>query len=74
MVTLAEESSPLKQAAVMYSTTPKEADELAERVRPLLSSGDVIQARMGPVLGTYVGPGTIGVVLQSEKSQKTESV
>ena len=74
MVTLAEERSPLKQAAVMYSTTPEEADELAERVRPLVSGGDVIQARMGPVLGTYVGPGTIGVVLQSEKSQKTESV
>ena len=74
MVTLAEERSPLKQAAVMYSTIPEEADELAERVRPLVSGGDVIQARMGPVLGTYVGPGTIGVVLRSEKSQKTESM
>ena len=73
LLTLAEERSPLIQAAVFHSTTPDEAEELAEQVRPLLSEGDVIIGRVGPVIGTYVGPGTIGVVLQSEKKEDPEA-
>lgn len=68
MATIAEERAPLEQAAVMHATTPQEAQELAEKLRPFVPSGHVIQARLGPVLGTYTGPGTIGVVLQSVKT------
>ena len=68
MLGIAEERAPLQQAAVVHATTPQEADELAEKVRPLVSDGNVIRARFGPVLGTYVGPGTIGLVMQSEKT------
>lgn len=73
MLTLAEERSPLIQAAVVYSTTPDEAEELAERVRPMVSDGNVIIGRIGPVIGTHVGPGTVGIALQSEKSGESES-
>ena len=73
MLTLAEERSPLLQAAVFYSTTPDEAEELAEQVRPMVSDGNVIIGRVGPVIGTHVGPGTVGVVLQSEKLKEPES-
>ena len=73
MLTLAEERSPLLQAAVFHSTTPDEAVGLAEQVRPLVSDGNVIIGQVGPVIGTHVGPGTIGVVIQSEKSGDPES-
>ncbi len=68
MLSIAEERAPLQQVAVMYATTPLEADELAERVRPLVADGTVIHARVGPVLGTHAGPGAIGIAFQSEKT------
>ncbi len=68
MLTIAEERAPLKQVAVVHSTTPEEAKELVERVRPHVSGGVVINGRFGPVLGTHLGPGAIGIVLQSEKT------
>ena len=68
MVTLAEEAAPIQQLAVMHSTTPQEADSLADRLRSLVPGGSVIQARIGPVIGTHVGPGAIGIAIQSEKS------
>ena len=67
MVTLAEEAAPIQQLAVMHSTTPQEADSLADRLRSLVPGGSVIQARIGPVIGTHVGPGAIGIAIQSEK-------
>ncbi|MBI4198594.1 MAG: DegV family protein [Chloroflexi bacterium] len=67
LLTVARERAPLKQAAVIYSTTPLEADQLAEQVRPLVQDGAVMKARFGPVLGTYVGPGAWGLAVQSEK-------
>ncbi|MBI4338650.1 MAG: DegV family protein [Chloroflexi bacterium] len=67
LITVAEERAPLKQAAVVFSTTSQEADELVERLRPLVTGGRVMRARFGPVLGTYVGPGSWGMALQSEK-------
>jgi len=68
MITHAEEQAPLQQVAVIHSTKPEEANELAEKVRPLVSDGAVIKGRFGPVLGTYLGPGAIGIALQSEKT------
>ena len=68
MLTIAEERAPLQQAAVSHATTPEEAAELAAKIRPLVSDGKVIEARFGPVLGTYVGPGAIGLMVQSEKT------
>lgn len=73
MLTHAEERSPLIQAAVFHSTTPDEAEEVADQLRPMVPDGNVIIGRIGPVIGTDVGPGTVGVVIQSEKSGESES-
>ena len=71
MVTLAEERAPLKQAAVMHSSTDEEAEALAERLRPLVADGQVLQGRIGPVVGTHAGPGVIGIVIQSENTPES---
>lgn len=71
MVTLAEERAPLKQAAVMHSSTDEEAEALAERIRPLVADGQVLQGRIGPVVGTHAGPGVIGIVIQSDKTPES---
>ncbi len=68
LLTVARERAPLKQAAVVYSTTPQEAEQLADQVQQYVQNGKVLMARFGPVLGTYVGPGAWGLVVQSEKT------
>ena len=60
---IAQERQPFAMAAVCHSTTPDEAEELAERLRPLCD-GDVIVSRFGPVLSTHVGPGALGIAIQ----------
>ncbi len=62
---LAAECGPLQQVGICHSTTPEDALALEERLRPALAGGRLIQARFGPVLGTHVGPGAIGVAVEA---------
>ena len=58
--------SPLSAAAVMYSTSRDEADQLAQSLGSLITGdAEPMVARFGPVLGTYVGPDSIGIALLS---------
>lgn len=51
----------IRDMAVMYNTTPTEADALAGRLAGCYPREKMIMARVGPVLGTHVGPGALGV-------------
>jgi len=68
MVSLAEERAPLKQVAVIHPTMPLGADDLAEKVRSFVSNGIVLRVGFGPMLGAYVGPGTMGIAMQREET------
>ena len=60
----AEEFGPVEELCVLYSTTPEDADQLARGVSGLLPDGkEPLVTRFGPVLGTYVGPGAVGIGL-----------
>ncbi len=55
---------PVESVCVLHSTTPDIAGELAEALRELLPEGSApFVARFGPVLGTYTGPGAVGIGL-----------
>lgn len=60
---LVKEHSPLKEMAILHSTTPDEAEKLAQRLAPLFPREKMLRASFGPVLGTYVGPGSLGIAL-----------
>ena len=51
---------PKVNLAVMDACAPEEAAEVAKALSARFESPNIWQARMGPVLGTHVGPGTIG--------------
>ena len=56
--------APIESLAVMHSTTPEVATEVAEDLRDLLPAGaEPYVTRFGPVLGVYTGPGAIGIAL-----------
>ena len=54
-----------KHLAVLHSTTPGDAEALRERLGDLAPEGGIVMARFGPVVGTYLGPGALGVSLLS---------
>jgi DegV family protein with EDD domain len=65
MVEIAREAAPLESIGVLHSTTPDVAQTLAERVKELSPDGKVLIAQFGPVVGTYLGPGALGIGLLS---------
>jgi DegV family protein with EDD domain len=49
----------IQQLAVVYSTTPDEAQALAERLGSIFDREKIIISRLGPVLGTHIGPAAL---------------
>ena len=63
MLELVRELAPVRQLAVIHSTESERAEELREQLSDLLPADQVISARFGPTLGTYLGPNALGVAL-----------
>ena len=56
--------APIDSLAVMHSTTPELASEVAHDLRDMLPQGhEPYVARFGPALGVYAGPGALGIAL-----------
>ncbi len=53
----------ISDMAIMHSTTPQEAEALANRLDPFFPKSHVHIAQFGPVIGTYTGPGALGIAL-----------
>jgi len=49
--------------SVVHCTTPDDAARLAARLGELLSIERIVVAQLGPVLGSHVGPGALGVIV-----------
>lgn len=58
---LVEEAAPLDQLAMHYSTEPEEIQKLAADLAHLAPEGGVMISQIGAVVGTYSGPGSLGV-------------
>lgn len=60
--------SNIEALAVEHTTTPDEADKLAERLGSLFPKERIHRSTVSPVLGTHGGPGAIAVtVLEADK-------
>ena len=63
------EFAPLESLYVLHTTTPDLAGEVAASLSDLLPEGREPEiARVGPTIGTYVGPGVVGVALLAAES------
>lgn len=62
---LARGYAPLQQLAVIYSTEPERAAMLRDSLADLVPESEIVTARFGPTLGTYVGPRAFGLGLTS---------
>lgn len=57
---LVAEAAPLESLSVLHTTDPELAAEIAADLAEYAPDGKPIIARLGPVVGTYLGPGMLG--------------
>ena len=57
------EASPLDKLAILYTTDKNDAEEIANSVAEYSKNGKPVVAPLGPVVGNYLGPGTLGLGL-----------
>lgn len=65
---LVAEYAPLEKVAILYTTDEDEAREIARDVAEFDPSGSATIAQLGPVVGNYLGPGTLGLGLIKAES------
>lgn len=63
----ARELHGIDRLAVIYNTTPMDAERLADELRSLTPDGDVPIVKFGPVIATHIGPGVVGVAIKERK-------
>jgi DegV family protein with EDD domain len=56
----------LREAAVVYSTAPDEAQALKERLAAVIDKSRIYISQLGPALGVHGGPGTLLVALRGK--------
>jgi DegV family protein with EDD domain len=61
LVDLFRQDLPAEQVAVMHAQAPEEAEDLRARVGAELEGVEVVTSQIGPVLGTHIGPGAVGI-------------
>jgi DegV family protein with EDD domain len=63
LIGMARELAPVRRLAVVHSTAPDQAGALRRQLADLLPFDEIVSTRFGPTLGTYVGPGALGIGL-----------
>ena len=61
LLTEVHSAAGITMAGIAYSTNRQEAESVLETLRPLVSSDNLVLSRFGPVLGTHLGPGALGL-------------
>ncbi len=68
LVELAQDLAPVQRLAVIYSTDPERMATLKQDLTGLLPADQIIEARFGSTLGTYIGPDALGVAITQSDS------
>ncbi|MBT97913.1 MAG: fatty acid-binding protein DegV [Dehalococcoidia bacterium] len=63
LVELTHELAPVQRLAVIHSTDADRMATLKEQLTDLLPADQIIEARFGSTLGTYIGPDALGVAI-----------
>jgi DegV family protein with EDD domain len=61
LFTFVEDFPNVREVAVMYSTTPEDIEKLLDKLMLIFPRDQVLIAEYGPAIGTYLGPGAMGV-------------
>ena len=56
-----QSATNIQDLAIIYNTTPDEAQTLAERIAPIFAKEKIMITRLGPLLGVHAGPGAVAI-------------
>ena len=59
-------ATEIQDLAIVHSTTPDDAQALAERTSPIFPREQTLMARLGPGLGVHGGPGILAIALREK--------
>jgi DegV family protein with EDD domain len=59
-----QSATDIQDLAVVHSTTPDEAQALAERLGSVFDKEKIMMSRLGPVLGVHIGPAALIVAVR----------
>jgi DegV family protein with EDD domain len=66
---LVAEYAPLEKLSILYTTDEIDAQNIANEIAEFAPDGAPIVAQLGPVVGNYLGPGTLGLgLIRAESS------
>ncbi|MBM3132316.1 MAG: DegV family protein [Chloroflexi bacterium] len=60
-IEMVKELMPIDEMTVLHSTTPEEAAEIMKELASIAGKECLYDSRIGPVIGTYLGPGALGI-------------
>ena len=66
LIDFVKNATDIQELAVVYNTTPDEAQTLAERIGSIIPKEKISVARVGPMLGVHAGPGALAVALRGK--------
>jgi DegV family protein with EDD domain len=61
LIEITKSRGSLEELAVLHATTPDEAARLTAELKPLVDEDHFYLSRIGPTIGTYLGPGTLTI-------------
>lgn len=64
---ICQADAPHEELSILYSTTPDEAEEMLNKFASIYPREKTYKARFGPILGTHMGPGALGVAYIKSK-------
>lgn len=64
----AAEAGPIEDLAVLYNTTPDDAQALATSIGANAPGKEVTLAKVSPVIATHIGPGVLGIAMKERAS------
>ena len=59
-------NQPMQEAAIMDVNSPEEGDMVATMVRERFEPAQIYRTGVSPVVGTHVGPGTVGIAFYAK--------
>jgi DegV family protein with EDD domain len=68
LVDFARSATDIEDLAVVYNTTPQEAQALVERIGSIFDKKRIYLATVGPMLGVHMGPGALIAALREKKA------
>lgn len=70
MVDLVRKTADIGDVAVVYATTPEEAETLKERLSAFVEKKRIHISRLGPALGAHGGPGIMAVFIRQQPATR----